>query len=202
MEAPVSRDIATQTGVVGPARRAALLGHHPATIWLTGLSGSGKSTLAYRLEQRLIERGRACYVLDGDNIRQGLSRDLGFAPHERKENIRRVAEVAALMNDAGLIVITAFISPYREDREMARAVVGPARFREVFLDASLDECERRDPKGLYRRARRGEIPGFTGVGAPYEAPENPSLVLPTGTVDVGEAERRLLELTMAAVAPG
>ena len=197
---PVSRNITASVGLVGAARRAALLGQQPVTLWLTGLSGAGKSTLAYRLEQALVQRGRAAYVLDGDNVRQGLSRDLGFTPDERHENIRRVAEVAALMNDAGLIVVTAFISPYRNDRAVARAIVGAGRFMEVFLDASLEQCERRDPKGLYRRARRGEIAQFTGVAAPYEAPHEPELVLHTGEQGVEASLERLLERALQAAA--
>jgi adenylyl-sulfate kinase len=196
---PASHDIVSHDGFVGPARRATLLGQRPATIWLTGLSGSGKSTLAYRLEEKLAGLGRASYVLDGDNIRQGLSRDLGFGPEERRENIRRVAEVSALMNDAGLVVITAFISPYGEDRAMARDIIGASRFVEVFLDASLDACERRDPRGLYRRARNGEIPGFTGIGAPYEPPESPELVIATGEVTIEDALERLLQRALRAV---
>jgi len=191
----------TERGEVGRPVREAMLRQRAVTVWLTGLSGSGKSTLAYGLEARLAQLRHACYVLDGDNVRQGLCRDLGFSPEDRRENIRRVAEVAALMNDAGLIVVTAFISPYREDRDRAREIVGAARFLEVYLDAPIEVCESRDPKGLYRRARAGEIPGFTGIAAPYEAPLQAQLVLPTGRVDVGEAERRLLEAVLAAAAP-
>ena len=198
---PVSRNITASVGLVGPARRAALLAQTPVTLWLTGLSGAGKSTLAYRLEHALIERGRASYVLDGDNVRHGLSRDLDFTPEGRHENIRRVAEVAALMNDAGLIVITAFISPYRNDRAMARALIGPARFLEVFLDASLEQCERRDPKGLYRRARRGEIAQFTGLASPYEEPHQPDLVLHTGQQAVEASLERLLDRALEASKP-
>jgi adenylylsulfate kinase len=189
-----------EPGEVGPARRAALLRQRPTTIWLTGLSGSGKSTLAYRVERELAALGHACYVLDGDNLRRGLSRDLGFSPADRSENIRRVAEVAALMNDAGLVVVTALISPFRADRAMARAIVGPGRFVEVFLDASLEACERRDPKGLYRRARRVEIPCFTGVDSPYERPEAPDLLIPTADIGVEEASAILLARTRAAIA--
>ncbi len=174
---PVSLNIVRQAGEVAEADRFALLRQHGATVWFTGLSGSGKSTIAYALEKRLTAERHVCAVLDGDNVRHGLNRDLGFSPEDRRENIRRVAEVAKLMSEAGLIVITSFISPYREDRAAARAAVGEERFFEVFVDAPLAVCEGRDPKGLYRKARSGEIPEFTGVGAPYEAPEAPDVRL-------------------------
>ena len=148
-------------------------------VWLTGLSGAGKSTLATAVEAALIRAGHAACVLDGDNLRHGLNADLGFSPEDRRENIRRAGEVAALFADAGLIVIAAFISPYRAGREAAREAIGAARFLEVFLDAPLAVCERRDPKGLYRRARAGEIAEFTGISAPYEPPEAPALTLDT-----------------------
>ncbi|MCL6630880.1 MAG: adenylyl-sulfate kinase, partial [Armatimonadetes bacterium] len=151
---------------------------------VTGVSGSGKSTLAYALEKRLTNEGHACFVLDGDNIRQGLNRDLGFSPRDRAENIRRVAEVARLFNEAGMIVITSFISPYVKDRENARQIIGEERFIEVFLDVPLAVCEARDPKGLYAKARRGEILEFTGVSSPYEAPQNPELRLSTANESV------------------
>lgn len=189
---PVSRDIRWEGGEVSSSRHATLLGHEPLTLWLTGLSGSGKSTLASALELRLTDFGHPCYRLDGDNLRHGLNRDLGFSPEDRRENIRRVAEVARLMNDAGLVVITAFISPYRADRHMAREIIGAERFVEVYLSADLATCERRDPKGLYAKARRGELPGFTGVNAPYETPEAPDIVVDTGAVSVDEATQRLL----------
>lgn len=177
--------ITHHAGKVTGKERATLLGQLPVTVWLTGLSGSGKSTIAYALEQRLISAGHACVVLDGDNVRDGLNRDLGFTPDDRKENIRRVAEVAKLFNEAGLIVITSFISPYRQDRGEAREIIGEGRFIEVLVDAPLEECERRDPKGLYVKARVGLIPDFTGVSAPYEPPESPELCLDTtrGSVD-------------------
>jgi len=161
------------------ADRVRLLGQTPATVWFTGLSGAGKSTLAFALEKRLMEMGRAAYVLDGDNVRHGLSRDLGFSPEHRTENIRRIAEVARLMNDAGLIVITAFISPYRADRELARQVIGAENFLEVHVSTPLSVCEERDPKGFYKRARAGGLPGYTGVSAPYEPPLEPALAIST-----------------------
>lgn len=189
---PASENIRLEVGEVSAADRAARFGHPPATMWLTGLSGSGKSTLAKALERRLFDAGRPCYVLDGDNLRFGLNRDLGFSPEDRCENIRRVAEVARLMNDAGLTVVTAFISPYRDDRDNARAVVGEGRFVEVYLSTSIEECERRDPKGLYRKARAGELRDFTGVNAPYEAPDSPDLTLDTGALGVGECVDRMV----------
>jgi len=181
---PATAHLVRHAGQVTAAQRAHLLGQRPVTFWLTGLSGSGKSTLAYALEQRLVAAGRACVVLDGDNIRHGLNRDLGFTAEERAENIRRVAEVARLFNDAGLIVITAFISPYRQDRQQARQIIGGDRFIETLVDTPLELCERRDPKGLYQKARAGQIPDFTGVSAPYETPEQPDLRLPTAEASV------------------
>jgi bifunctional enzyme CysN/CysC len=167
-------------------------GHRGGVLWLTGLSGSGKTTLALELERRLHEAGRLAYVLDGDNVRQGLSADLGFSPDERAENIRRIGEVAALFADAGYIVITAFISPYRRDRQRARrAAVDP--FHLVHLSAPLEVCEERDPRGLYKKARRGEIADFTGVSAPYEAPEHPDLTVDTAGLTVDESLALLMD---------
>ena len=158
---------------VTPQQRDRLNGHAGRVIWFTGLSGSGKSTLANALEVALHERSMRTYLLDGDNVRHGLNRDLGFTEADRVENIRRVAEVARLMADAGLVVLTAFISPYARDRAMARDIVGAQRFLEVYVDTPLEVCEARDVKGLYRKARRGEIPNMTGIQSPYEAPEQP-----------------------------
>ena len=189
----VSRDISWQRGKVTADDRARLLRQRAATIWLTGLSGSGKSAIAMELEQRLIAAGHACFVLDGDNIRHGLNRDLGFSPSDRQENIRRIAEVAKLFNDAGLFVITAFISPYREDRGAAREIIGTERFVEVYLNASLDVCERRDSKGLYAKARAGQIAEFTGVSAPYEPPLVPDLTIDTGASSLDESVATLFD---------
>jgi bifunctional enzyme CysN/CysC len=166
---------------VAPAARAQRFGHKAGVLWFTGLPGAGKSTLAMALEQHLFRRGYAVYVLDGDNIRSGLNANLGFSPQERVENIRRVGEVAALFADAGFLCITAFISPYRADRARARAACPPGSFHEIYIKADLATCERRDPKGLYRRARAGEIKEFTGVSAPYEEPESPALVVDTAS---------------------
>lgn len=186
------RHIAWHRGKVAPADRARLMRQEAATIWLTGLSGSGKSTLAFELEHALVQQGYPAYVLDGDNVRHGLNRELGFSPQDRHENIRRIAEVARLFNDAGMMVITAFISPYRQDRAMAREIIGEQRFVEVHLATRLHVCEQRDPKGLYRKARSGEIGEFTGISAPYEAPDNPELCLDTGSIDIDESVTRIL----------
>lgn len=187
-----ARNLTAVEQTVTLAERAGANGHVGGVLWLTGLSGSGKSTLAMALQRRLFERGRQVYVLDGDNVRQGLNGDLGFGPEDRAENIRRIAEVANLFADAGFIVVTAFISPYREDRNNARAIIGDA-FREVHVKADLETCEKRDPKGLYARARAGEIPEFTGISAPYEAPAAPELVIDTGKSTVDAAVDILLE---------
>lgn len=186
-----------QPSLVTPAQRQQLLGQSPVTLWFTGLSGAGKSTIAYALEQRLIDSGRPCVVLDGDNVRHGLNRDLGFSPEDRTENIRRVSEVARLFNDAGLIVVVSFISPYREDRAAARRVIGAKRFIEVFIDASVSVCENRDPKGFYARARAGEIPSFTGISAPYEPPEDPDLCLNTAEDSPAELVGQVWKLLAA-----
>jgi len=159
--------------------RSAIKGQKTLCVWFTGLSGAGKSTLANLLDKRLHEAGRHTYLLDGDNVRQGLNRDLGFSEADRVENIRRIAEVARLMTDAGLIVLVSFISPFRSERRMARELFAPGEFLEVFVDAPLAECERRDPKGLYAKARRGELKNFTGIDSAYERPETPELTVDT-----------------------
>jgi adenylylsulfate kinase len=167
--------------------RERLLGQRGVTVWLTGLSGSGKSTIAVAAERELVSRGRLAYVLDGDNIRHGLNKNLGFSPSDRTENIRRIGEVAKLFADAGVIAMTSFISPYRSDRDAVRALAAPGDFVEVHVAASVETCESRDVKGLYQKARRGEIPEFTGISAPYEAPERPELVLDTNRQSVEES---------------
>jgi bifunctional enzyme CysN/CysC len=158
-------------------------GHHGGVLWLTGLSGSGKSTLAIALERRLFDLGYQVYVLDGDNVRHGLNNDLGFSQEDREENIRRIGEMAALMARSGMVVLSAFISPYRSDRERARKACGDS-FHELYVKADLATCEARDPKGLYVKARKGEIPDFTGISAPYEAPENADLTIDTAANEV------------------
>ncbi len=187
-----TRNIVREQPLVSGAEREQRFGQRGATLWLTGLSGSGKSTIAKELEQALIAQGHFCYVLDGDNIRHGLNKDLGFSAEDRRENIRRIAEVAALFSDAGLIVITAFISPYRADRDNAREIVGTDRFLEVHVSTPLAVCEQRDPKKLYQKARRGEIPQFTGISDPYEAPLTPEIEIDTSHCSLTEAVDRLI----------
>lgn len=178
-------------GVLSDETRALQFGRPPLTFWLTGLSGAGKSTIAFELEQLLRREGRPCAVLDGDNLRCGLNRDLGFSEGDRRENVRRAAEVARVMNDVGLVVVTSFVSPLRDDRTAARAIVGEGRFVEVYVSTSLHVCESRDPKGLYRKARCGELTDFTGVSAPYEPPLEPALALDTARLPHGGAARLL-----------
>ncbi|MGN6231301.1 MAG: adenylyl-sulfate kinase [Trinickia sp.] len=174
-------------GELSERMRALQFGRPPVTFWLTGLSGAGKSTIAFELEQRLRQEGRPCVVLDGDNLRCGLSRDLGFSEPDRRENIRRTAEVARMMNEVGLVVVTSLVSPLREDRALARTIIGEACFTEVYVSTSLQICEARDPKGLYRKARRGELTDFTGVSAPYEPPLAPALTIDTSDLKRGGA---------------
>lgn len=173
--------------------RERLNGHKAVVIWFTGLSGSGKSTLAHAVENQLFERGCRTFVLDGDNIRHGLNKDLGFSPEDREENIRRIGEVANLFTQAGVIAMTAFISPYRADRDKARAIAGEGNFIEVYVKCDLAICEERDPKGLYKKARAGQIPEFTGVSAPYEEPLAPELIVDTGVTDLEESARQVVD---------
>lgn len=184
--------------VVDASARSQRYGHQGAVLWLTGLSASGKSSLAMALEQALTTYGYACYVLDGDNVRAGLNRDLGFSPQDRRENIRRVGEAAALFADAGLICITAFISPYRADRELAR-MAHPNRFHEIYIAADLATCEKRDPKGLYRKARRGELQEFTGVSAPYEEPLHAQLCVETADESLAASLKKLFDYVLRAI---
>lgn len=184
---PKSENIVEQSSQAGADARQRVLGHRSVVMWFSGLSGAGKSTIAYGVEKKLIESGHAAFVLDGDNIRFGLNRDLGFTAADRSENIRRVAEVAKLMADAGLLVLTSFISPFRDDRNLAREIIGPGRFVEVFVDAPLAVCEARDVKGLYQKARNGRIPEFTGVSSPYEPPLEPELHIRTAGCTVEQA---------------
>lgn len=180
----------TQLFQISRQDREALMGHTGKVIWFTGLSGSGKSTLANALESHLHTMGKHTYILDGDNVRQGLNKDLGFSEQDRNENIRRIAEVAKLMMDAGLIVMTAFISPFRQEREMAKALIGPEHFLEIHVATPLTICEQRDPKGLYQKARNGLIKNMTGIDSPYEAPQSADYTS-TGHLqtDVGAIER-------------
>jgi len=190
------RNLTRHAGSVQRSDRERLLGQRGAVVWFTGLSGSGKSTVAHAVEQQLAAAGRLAYVLDGDNVRHGLCRDLGFSPTDRTENIRRVGEVAALLDDVGVLVLTSFISPYRRDRQAVREIVG-ADFVEVFVDAPLEVCEARDPKGLYKQARAGTIPEFTGISAPYEPPEHPDLHLRTGTRTLADCVAAVHDLLAA-----
>jgi adenylyl-sulfate kinase len=192
-----STNVVWQPSHVERGQREKRRGHRGAILWFTGFSGSGKSTLSIEVEERLFAEGCFSYVLDGDNIRHGLNGDLGFSPEDRTENIRRVGEVAKLFCDAGAIVLTAFISPYREDRDAVRRITQPGDFIEVFVDCPLDVCEERDPKGLYAKARAGEIAEFTGISAPYEAPENPEICLRTAELTVEESADRIVEYLRA-----
>ena len=180
-----------QAGIIRETREK-LLGQKGAVLWFTGLSGSGKSTLAHEVETQLHERGFLTYVLDGDNIRHGLNKNLGFSPEDREENIRRIGEVAGLFYDAGLIAMTAFISPYRKDRNHARSLIDEGKFIEIYCACSLEICEDRDPKGLYQKARKGEIKEFTGISAPYEAPENPEIVIQTDELSLTESGAKVI----------
>lgn len=167
--------------------------HNSFLIWFTGLSGSGKSTIANLVEQQLFEQGVKTYTLDGDNIRKGINNDLTFSPKDRTENIRRIAEIANLMVDAGLVVLAAFVSPYKKDRENVKNILKNSNFVEVFINTSVEECERRDVKGLYKKARAGEIKNMTGISAPYEAPENADIEIKTEQTTVEEAVKKILE---------
>lgn len=193
MSIELRNQIFWHTGHVSRVERAKRLGQSPRCIWLTGLSGAGKSSLAAELELALTNTGKHAYVLDGDNIRHGLNKDLGFSVNDRRENIRRVAEVSRLMVDAGLIVIVAFISPFRAERDEARTLFRDSEFIEVFVDSSLETCEWRDTKGLYAKARQGFIKDFTGIDSPYEPPINPELHLKTDLESVTDSVQHLLE---------
>ncbi len=187
-----SASVVWQKGHVSQADRERSSGHYGMVLWFSGLSGAGKSTLAYGIEQCLFEAGYRVYVLDGDNMRHGLCSDLGFNDKDRSENIRRVAESAKLFVDAGFLVVTAFISPFRQDRERARTIIGDERFHEVYICCPLEVCEERDVKHLYQRARRGEIGEFTGISSPYEPPQNPEVLVDTSDGSIDESMNELL----------
>lgn len=180
--------------LVTRADRQKTFGHGSCLLWLTGLSGSGKSTIAAEVERILLSKGVHAYVLDGDNVRHGLTSDLGFSDEDRTENIRRIGETARLFVDAGMVVITAFISPFREDRDRVRSLLDPGSFFEIFTRCPLDICEERDPKGLYAKARAGEITDFTGIGSAYEEPLDPELILDTGELTAEECVERVVAL--------
>lgn len=180
-------------GKITKAHRIDLMKQKGVTIWLTGLSGSGKSTIAVELEHALVENKHQAYILDGDNIRHGLNKNLGFSPEDRAENIRRIGEVAKLFTDANIITITAFISPYKEDRDNARKLQNEGEFIEIYVKCPINVCEQRDVKGLYKKARAGEIKEFTGISAPYEEPSNPELTIDTSVMPVEESTRAILK---------
>lgn len=180
-------NITWHEGNINRQDRERLLQQKGVVLWFTGLSGSGKSTLALAIEEKLFERGHLCFVLDGDNIRHGLNKNLGFSPEDREENIRRIGEVGKLFADSGVIAMTAFISPYRRDRDKARGLLEDGKFIEIFVEVPLEIAEQRDPKGLYKKARAGEIKEFTGISAPYEEPLNPEIVVNTGELDLEQS---------------
>lgn len=185
--------------MMGREDKEALLKQRSVMVWFTGLSGSGKSTIAIALERELHQRGLLCRILDGDNIRSGINNNLGFSAEDRVENIRRIAEVSKLFIDTGVITIAAFISPNNELREMASSIIGKENFLEIYVNTPIEECERRDVKGLYAKARKGEIKDFTGVSAPFEAPEHPALSLDTSVLSLEESVNKLLELILPKV---
>ncbi len=199
---PTATNIVWHHSTVTRAARAHQRGHRSAILWFTGLSGAGKSTLANAVNSALFEQGLACYVLDGDNVRHGLCSDLGFSDADREENIRRIGEVAKLFLDAGVVVLTAFVSPFRADRDRARALVEPGDFIEIHCAADLEVCEQRDTKGLYAKARAGAIKEFTGISSPYEAPATPELRVDTGSQDLEACVAQVLaHLEGAGVIP-
>ena len=200
MSEPKSNNITWHHAELSAEHRESMIGQKGCVLWFTGLSGSGKSTVSRRVERKLLERGIHAYGLDGDNLRHGLNADLGFTAEDRTENVRRVAHLAHLFADSGLICLTAFISPYRVDRAAARALLPEGRFIEVHVATSLQACESRDPKGLYQRARAGQIPNFTGIDAPYEAPESAEIVLDTEANDADACADQVLDwLTTAGL---
>lgn len=190
----MARNVVWHRATVTRQRREALNGHKAVVLWFTGLSGAGKSTLAHAVEEQLHQRGCRTFVLDGDNVRHGLSSNLGFSEEDRRENIRRIGETAKLMMEAGLIVITAFISPFRADRETVRNLMPHGDFLEIYCKASLEICESRDVKGLYKRARAGEIKNYTGIDSPYEEPVSPELIVETGICDLQESTKSVISL--------
>jgi adenylylsulfate kinase len=194
MSEVVATNIVWHNATVVKEDRHQLNKHKSCVLWFTGLSGSGKSTLANAVEKKLYELGVRSYVLDGDNIRHGLNKDLGFSDEARKENIRRIGEVSKLFVDAGVITLTAFISPFKEDRQIAKDLVQGQEFIEIYVKCALEECEQRDPKGLYQKARKGEIPNFTGISSPYEEPDQPDIIVESDKLSVEESVNKIIEL--------
>ena len=192
MNVPQDKNLIWHSPIIKRADREKRAGHRAVALWFTGLSGSGKSTLAREVEKALFLKGCNTYILDGDNVRHGLNSDLGFSPQDRKENIRRLSELVRLFVDAGIIVLTAFISPYRKDRESARALLDKDSFVEIYCRCDLKECEKRDPKGLYKKVRSGEISEFTGISSPYEEPLNPEITVETSKEPVEECVNKIL----------
>lgn len=190
----MERNITPHRSIIGKKDRQRLNGHKSAILWFTGLSGSGKSTLAHNLERTLFERGVRTYVMDGDNIRSGLNKDLGFSREDRRENIRRIGEVARLFVDAGILVLTAFISPYKKERALVRNLVRKGEFLEIYIRCPLEICKKRDVKGLYKKASQGRITQFTGIDDPYEEPENPDLTIDTDSIDVHHSIEQIIKL--------
>ena len=193
----MSKYIIPHDHTITKENRQALKGHKSCILWYTGLSGSGKSTIANKVEEKMFEMGLHTYILDGDNVRMGLNKGLGFSEEDRKENIRRIGEVSKLFVDAGVIVSTAFISPFRSDRDMVRSIVKQGEFVEIYVDAPIEVCESRDPKGLYKKARAGEIKQFTGIDSPYEAPEKAELSVKTGEKSLEECAQDVIDWLMA-----
>jgi len=193
MKEQKATNVTWHTHIIKREEREALLKQKGVVLWFTGLSGSGKSTIANEVAYKLHSIGKLTYILDGDNIRHGLNKDLGFSPEDRNENIRRISEVANLFADAGFVTITAFISPYRKYRNFCRELLGPGRFIEIYAKASLETCENRDTKGLYKKAREGIIKDFTGINAPYEEPENPELIVDTDEETVEESAEKVMK---------
>ncbi len=201
MNTPVKNNLVWHPATVTRADRERMNGQRAMLLWFTGLSGAGKSSIAQALEEALHQGGRRTFVLDGDNVRHGLCADLGFSPEDRRENLRRIADLARLFLEAGVITLSAFISPMVADRALVKSIVGPENFLEVFVACPLEVCEERDVKGLYRRARAGEIAEFTGISAPYEAPQAPDLRLDTSTLSLEECVARVLDLLAARSKP-
>jgi len=193
MDKSITENIVFHNFDISQEDRVKQNGYQPIVIWFTGLSGSGKSTLASGVEKELFKKGYNTYILDGDNVRKGLNKDLDFSEAARKENIRRIAEVANLFVDAGIIVLTAFISPFKEDRAQVKKLVGESNFIEVFVDCPIEECEKRDIKGLYAKARRGEIKNFTGIDSPFEKPESPNIIVHTDKLSIEAGVKKVLE---------